>query len=211
MAAPHGVSKVRKFDDKATHIKVVVLGARNVGKTCFLLTLANYVFPRGVSPPSIEINPPRFHHEGRFYCLDLHEPPVDDESYDSRCLQYPGTDVLILCFAAELPSSFDHVRTKWLIEANQHCPGVPVILIYTKMDNRFDKDANEATLSTYGRECISKDEGIELSQSLGITNYFECSTLTNQGMTPLPHVIIRVYLESVGTPPKKDRSRCSII
>ena len=56
-----------------------------------------------------------------------------------RYLSYPQTDVFIICFSLVSPASFKNVEIKWSPEIKQHAPGVPIILVGTKLDLRDDK------------------------------------------------------------------------
>ena len=63
------------------------------------------------------------------------------EDYDRlRPLSYPQTDVFLLCFSITSPASLDNIRSKWHPEINHHAPGVPFLLVGTKMDLREDPD-----------------------------------------------------------------------
>lgn len=59
---------------------------------------------------------------------------VGQEDYDQlRPLSYPQTDIFLVCFSVVSLSSFENVRAKWLPEIQHHAPGVPFILVGTKV------------------------------------------------------------------------------
>src|ERR1700722_18080431 len=88
------------------------------------------------------------------------------EDYDRlRPLSYPQTDVFLICFSIVSPPSFDNVRSKvshappaslgdtgtgrtrqrevnqcaqWAPEIKHHAPGIPIILVGTKLDLKED-------------------------------------------------------------------------
>lgn len=200
--------------DKSTRIKVVVLGDSGVGKTCLLLRLGSRPFSKDSPPQLAEILTPAFNYDDALFRLELQDTHAQEEHDESRWLSLVGANVLVLCFSADSPSSFDHVRTKWLVEANEHCPGVPVVIVCTKLDNRFDKDACDAVTSQYGRGCIATDEGMDLAQSLGVAKYLECSALTSQGTHPMCFQLVQTYLASPSgdsAASKKKKGNCAVM
>ena len=61
------------------------------------------------------------------------------EDYDRlRPLSYPQTDVFLVAFSLISRASFENVKAKWYPELKHHCPGVPMILVGTKLDLRSD-------------------------------------------------------------------------
>uniref|UniRef100_A0A6B2LVM6 Uncharacterized protein n=1 Tax=Arcella intermedia TaxID=1963864 RepID=A0A6B2LVM6_9EUKA len=59
------------------------------------------------------------------------------EEYDRlRPLCYPQTNVFLVAFSVVSPESFSKVRTYWHPEVTHHCPGVPLVLVGTKVDLR---------------------------------------------------------------------------
>lgn len=61
------------------------------------------------------------------------------EKYDRlRPLSYPGTDVILMCFAIDNITSFNEVNMMWIDEVQRHAKGVPIILVGTKSDLRND-------------------------------------------------------------------------
>merc|ERR1719316_2479135 len=59
------------------------------------------------------------------------------EDYDRlRPLSYPQTDVFLVAFSLISRASFENVKQKWWPELKHHCPGVPTILVGTKLDLR---------------------------------------------------------------------------
>merc|ERR1712087_739652 len=76
------------------------------------------------------------------------------EDYDRlRPLSYPQTDVFLVAFSLISRASFENVKQKWWPELKHHCPGVPMILVGTKIDLR--SDANTVAKLQRSR-CCSK-------------------------------------------------------
>ena len=62
----------------------------------------------------------------------------------------PTQDVVIICFAIDNHAGLANVKESWYPEITQHCPGVPIVLVGTKIDLRNDPETIENIKSTYG-------------------------------------------------------------
>lgn len=79
------------------------------------------------------------------------------EDYDRlRPLSYPSTDVFLICFSLDTITSFENVRNKWYPEIQHHAPGVPFILVGTKLDVRTEGKAEQVVTRQMGEAL--KDE-----------------------------------------------------
>ena len=104
------------------------------------------------------------------------------EEYDRiRPISYCDTDVFLLCFAVDEPSSFDSVRERWYPELNYHSPGTPIILVGTKEDLRDDPEVI-SRLATRDLSPITYQQGLECARDIGAVRYMECSSLTEKGV-----------------------------
>lgn len=127
------------------------------------------------------------------------------EDYDRlRPLSYPQTDVFLICFSLVSPASYDNVQTKvsltgvltecrtglgsmltiavqWHPEIEHHAPGVPVILVGTKLDLRNDENVIEE-LKRKNLAPISQTRGEDLRKEIHARKYVECSALKQQGL-----------------------------
>ncbi|KAF2580178.1 hypothetical protein F2Q68_00003751, partial [Brassica cretica] len=56
-----------------------------------------------------------------------------------RPLSYRGADVFILAFSLISKASYENVSKKWIPELTHYAPGVPIVLVGTKLDLRDDK------------------------------------------------------------------------
>eukprot|EP01133_Synstelium_polycarpum_P019111 gene19111-22889_t len=143
-------------------VKVVVVGDGAVGKTSLLILYTTKAFPKDYVPTVFD----------NFNCLEMYEnKPVNlvlwdtagQEDYDNlRPLSYP----------------------QWLKEINQSNSGTPIILVGTKTDLRDDKKIL-ATLQESNQEPISRDEGVALAKEIGAVQFFECSSLTGNGVNEI--------------------------
>ena len=71
---------------------------------------------------------------------------VGQEDYDRlRPLSYPESNVIIICYAIDMPTSLQSVAKKWIDEVLLHCgEGVPRILVGCKSDLRQEGARAEA-------------------------------------------------------------------
>lgn len=79
--------------------------------------------------------------------------------------KYNYAGVIIICFATDNIHSFENVKKRWILEAQLHAPGVPVILVATKSDLRAGNE-----------NCVTQQMGQQRADELGISSYVECST-----------------------------------
>ena len=116
------------------------------------------------------------------------------EDYDRlRPLSYPQTDVFLVCFSVISPSSFENVKSKWHPEISHHAPGVPFLLVGTKIDLRDDEDQIQR-LREKNLEPISEARGKQMAAQLGAVQYLECSALTQKGLKNVFDEAIRSVL-----------------
>lgn len=84
-----------------------------------------------------------------------------------------------MCFSINQPSSFANITQKWYPEVMHYCPGVPVILVGTKIDLREDKEV----LSQLNEERpITCEEGLAKAKEIRAVKYMECSSLMQKGV-----------------------------
>jgi small GTP-binding protein len=77
------------------------------------------------------------------------------EEYEKlRLMSYNETNVFIICFSIVNPRALGNIQNKWVPEVQQHCPGILMILVGTKLDLREDKQVKhysvEATRCDHG-------------------------------------------------------------
>jgi Ras-related C3 botulinum toxin substrate 1 len=94
-----------------------------------------------------------------------------------RPLSYRGADVFVLAFSLISRASYENVFKKWIPELQHFAPGVPIVLVGTKMDLREDRHY----LSDHpGLSPVTTSQGEELRKHIGATYYIECSSKTQQ-------------------------------
>uniref|UniRef100_K3XBT2 Uncharacterized protein n=1 Tax=Globisporangium ultimum (strain ATCC 200006 / CBS 805.95 / DAOM BR144) TaxID=431595 RepID=K3XBT2_GLOUD len=193
------------------NMKCVVVGDGAVGKTCVLISYTTNSFPG-------EYIPTVFDNYSAHVMVDL--KPINlglwdtagQEDYDRlRPLSYPQTDVFLICFSLVSRASFENVKSKWLPEIRHHAPGVPFILVGTKLDLRDDHDTLEK-LREKKMTPITTEQGESLKNELGAFKYLECSALTQKGLKQVFDEGIRCVLTNQQNPKGRQRGKwCSIL
>ncbi|KAI2665159.1 Ras-related C3 botulinum toxin substrate 1 [Labeo rohita] len=107
-----------------------------------------------------------------------------DELDIARPIHYLDADVFLIVFSLVSPESFERVREKWHPDVRRFCPNTPIILVGTKLDLRDDKDTIEK-LKEKTQTPISYRQGLDMAKEIGAVKYFECSALTQIGLTTM--------------------------
>jgi len=133
------------------------------------------------------------------------------EDFDKfRSLSYPMTDIYLLCFSIDSPTSFENAKNKWYKEISYYSPNVPMILVGTKCDLREDPKTIEQ-LAQQGQEPVSVADGQRLAKELDrCVKYMECSSKTQVGLKAVFNDAITYVLNSYSKPPPSAR-RCIIL
>ena len=126
-----------------------------------------------------------------------------------RPLSYPQTDVFFLCYSIIHPGSLENIRRKWQPEIQHLCPGVPFVIIGTKLDLRDDPDYI-ARLAEQKLKPVTYEQGLELAKSVGALFYCETSSLTRKGVTCLFDEAINTVLYG-RVLPTRNSSTCSMM
>lgn len=193
------------------NIKCVVVGDGAVGKTCLLISYTTNAFPGEYIPTVFDNYSANVMVDGKPVNLGLWDT-AGQEDYDRlRPLSYPQTDVFLVCFSVISPSSFENVKSKWYPEISHHAPGVPFLLVGTKVDLR-DDDEQVARLREKNLDPITEAKGNQLANQLGAQKYLECSALTQKGLKNVFDEAIRAVLTSKAQKStKKSGGACFIL
>ncbi|KAJ5414948.1 small GTPase Cdc42 [Penicillium cosmopolitanum] len=165
------------MSDTTQSIKCVVVGDNGVGKTTLLIQYtANYFCPPERVPIVFDNYSTKVRVGDQSYDLGLWDTYKPEEHDRLRQLSYPGTDVLLVCFSGW--PSFENVEI-WLDEIQYFCPGVPWLLIRTRVDLRNEQSSR----ANNGRgKQVTREEGHKLAKRLGAVKYIECSALEKIGV-----------------------------
>lgn len=125
--------------------------------------------------------------------LGLWDTAGSNEYDELRPLSYPGTDAFIVCYsiidevslqvssALLCPPSFKACVDRWVPEIEEHCSGVPIILVGTKNDLRSKPDIIEQ-LKAEGSKPVTLDQGKGVAAKIKAYKYIECSALTQENL-----------------------------
>jgi len=187
------------------NVKCVIVGDGAVGKTCLLISYTTNAFPEDYVPTVFDNYSANVMVDGKPINLGLWDT-AGQEDYDRlRPLSYPQTDVFLVAFSLISRSSFENVKSKWYPELKHHCPGIPMLLVGTKLDLRNDPN------KTKGASPISFEEGLDQSTAIGAVKYLECSALTQKGLKQVFDEAIKIVLCPPSKPAKKSGKKCTIM
>ena len=164
-----------------TPLKFVTVGDGAVGKTSLLIRYATGSYPWEYIPTVFDNWAENKMVDGEAVVMGLWDIGGGEDYDRLRPLSYPQTDVFLLCFALDEPSSFMNVKERWYPELNHHCPGTPIILVGTKEDLRDDPEVI-SHLATRDLSPITYQQGLECARDIGAVRYMECSSLTEKGV-----------------------------
>ncbi|XP_065919124.1 uncharacterized protein [Dysidea avara] len=174
-------------------IKCVLVGSCAVGKTCMIVSYLTNSLPGEYIPTVFDnyfANPTV---DGRPINLGLWDT-AGSEDYGR--LSYPNTDVFVVCFSVVDPESLQSVIEKWIPEITKYSPGVPFLLVGTKID---DPEANKKPYEKY----LNLTTIEELAEVIGAVKYVECSALTQKGLKTVFDEAIRAVFKTPGLKPSK--------
>ncbi|KZP09572.1 ras-domain-containing protein [Athelia psychrophila] len=183
--------------------KVVIVGDGACGKSALYVVFTTGVFPQvyccgplfGNYVADVEV-------DGKEVELALWDTPGQEDYDRSRPLSYPGTHVILICFAIDSPDSLDNVQEKWISEVRHFCPGLPIVLVGCKSDIRREPKVIEELRKT-SQHPVTKEEGIAVAEKIGARIYLECSAKTGFGVRELFLFATRAALLPSAKPPKR--------
>ncbi|KAG6774742.1 hypothetical protein POTOM_022111 [Populus tomentosa] len=200
-------------------IKCVTVGDGAVGKTCMLISYTSNTFPTvlSLSVSPCDYVPTVFDNfsanvvvDGNTVNLGLWDTAGQEDYNRLRPLSYRGADVFILAFSLISKASYENVAKKWIPELRHYAPGVPIILVGTKLDLREDK---QFFVDHPGAVPITTAQGEELKKLIGAPFYIECSSKTQQNVKGVFDAAIKVVLQPPKQKKKKKKGQkaCSIL
>lgn len=161
--------------------KLVVVGDGACGKTSLLTSFCHNSFSEIYLPTIHETYLASVKHEDQEIVFALWDT-AGEEDYDRlRPLSYPRTDVVLICFNVDNPVSLQNILFKWYPEIKHFCPSVPIILVATKLDLRYNREIVE-NLSERKLKTVSYADGLKVSKKIKAFGYVECSAKTIEGV-----------------------------
>ena len=130
------------------------------------------------------------------------------EDFDRlRPLSYPDTNIVLMCFSVDNPTSIGSVVEKWMPEVRHFCGKCPVILVACKMDLRTDERVI-SKLKTQNEKPVTTDYGKKVADQIKADAYMECSAKTREGVPELFVAAARLSYKKHGN---KKSSSCILI
>eukprot|EP00253_Pinus_taeda_P000241 PITA_00241 len=192
-------------------IKCVTVGDGAVGKTCMLISYTSNTFPTDYVPTVFDNFSANVVVDGTSVNLGLWDTAGQEDYNRLRPLSYRGADVFILAFSLISRASYENVSKKWIPELRHYAPGVPIILVGTKLDLREDK---QFYADHPGALPVTTDQGDDLRKQIGAAFYIECSSKTQQNIKAVFDAAIKVVIQPPKQKKKKKRKshkHCSIM
>lgn len=186
--------------------KLVIVGDGNCGKTCLLIAFAKNLFNSEYRPTVFENYVADVQIGNQTIELSLWDTSGQEDYDRLRPIQYPETDVILICFSVVWRDSFDNVISRWWPEVKHFCPGVPVLLIGTKSDLRSDKNQLEK-LKEIRKTPISNEEMRKMGDRIGAVRFMECSAKTKYNVREVFEEAAKATLAKK----RKRKSNCVLI
>lgn len=173
--------------------KLVIIGDGTCGKTSLLSVFTLGYFPPHYVPTVFENYVTDCRVDGRSVELALWDTAGQEDYERLRPLAYAKSNVILIGFSVDNPDSFENVRHKWVDEARERCPDVPIILVGLKKDLRENPLAiEEMRKKTW--KFITPKEGENMAHQCGARIYMECSSLTGEGVDDVFEAATRAAL-----------------
>ncbi|EPS67166.1 hypothetical protein M569_07611, partial [Genlisea aurea] len=186
-------------------IKCVIVGDGSVGKTCMLICYTSNKFPTDYIPTVFDNFSANVTVDGSIVNLGLWDTAGQEDYCRLRPLSYRGADVFILTFSLISRASYENVAKKWMPELRRFAPGVPVVLVGSKLDLREHRSYSA------GNNIVTTAQGEELRRQISAAAYIECSSKTQQNVKAVFDAAIKIVLQPARRKevPRKKRHRRS--
>lgn len=196
-------------------IKITIVGDPDVGKSCFLLRHATNTYPvEGTYTSFADTYRVDSNYAGAPYTQVWWDTRGHDEFRKVRPPIYVGSDLIVVCYACDSPSSFDNVLSKWVPEVQHHWKKALIVLICTKIDQRQNQAKVDELKEQLGRGCVGTDEGVALAQQVNAVTFLETSAKDNIGFagygSELSDAIVTAAIDARRARQRKP-ARCAIL
>ncbi|KAF8444217.1 GTP-binding protein-like protein rho2 [Terfezia claveryi] len=173
--------------------KLVIIGDGACGKTSLLSVFTLGYFPPHYVPTVFENYVTDCRVDGKSVQLALWDTAGQEDYERLRPLAYSKAHVILIGYAVDTPDSLENVTNKWVEEANERCPGVPIILVGLKKDLRDDPEAREE-MRKKSLPFVMPQHAEAVSKQIGARKYLECSALTGEGVDDVFEAATRAAL-----------------
>ncbi|KAJ5979601.1 Rho GTPase Rho 2 [Penicillium waksmanii] len=183
----------QRNDDNVMRKKLVVIGDGACRKTSLLSVFTLGCFPTRHMPTVFENYVADCRVDGRAVQMALWDTAGQEDYERLRPLAYSKAHVLLIGFSVDAPDSLENVKHKWIEEANERCPSVPIILVGLKKDIRKDSVAIEE-MHKKSLRFVTTKEGNDMGPQIGAREYLECSSFTGEGIDDVFEAATRAAL-----------------
>ena len=156
-------------------IKCVLIGDEGVGKTSLLITYTRNKFPEFYVPNILDNCAVNVNLNNKTYTLGLFDTSSGYEQDLSK------TDVVLLCFSLDEPTSLQNAKEKWFPMINMNNAKVNIVLVGLKSDIKTMMDTNLSL----------PNEGENIAKELGCKSYLECSAKLQSGIQVVFDEVVR--------------------
>ncbi|KAF8535558.1 P-loop containing nucleoside triphosphate hydrolase protein [Trichophaea hybrida] len=186
--------------------KLVIIGDGACGKTSLLSVFTLGYFPTQV-PTVFENYVTDCRVDGKSVQLALWDTAGQEDYERLRPLAYAKAHVILIGYAIDNPDSLENVQNKWMEEAQERCPGIPIILVGLKKDLREDPTAREE-MRKKSLHFVQTSYGETIAKQVGAKKYLECSSLTGEGVDDVFEAATRAALTTFD---KEKSTGCCVI
>ncbi|GAA5992058.1 hypothetical protein JCM10908_000722 [Rhodotorula pacifica] len=172
---------------------VVVVGDGACGKTSLLNVYISGTFPEEYEPTVFENHCIDVVVDGTAIELALWDTAGQEDFDRLRALSYADTNVVLLCYSVDQPTSLENVESKWIDEIRHYCSGVKLALVALKCDLRADP-RTQSKLAEYGERPVEYQEGLAMARRIRASRYLECSAKYNRGVQEIFEEAARVSI-----------------
>ncbi|QRV86672.1 small guanosine triphosphatase family (GTPase)-like Ras family protein [Ceratobasidium sp. AG-Ba] len=189
--------------------KLVVVGDGGCGKTCLLIVYAENRFPEAYVPTVFENYVTIVPFEGKYVELALWDTAGQEEYDRLRPLSYPESDVILIVFSVDFPTSLANVTDKWFPEVAHFCENTPLLLVATKTDLRGDEQTRRM-LSAQGQTPVTTEQGMAVAREIN-ARYMECSAKFSKGVHDVFNAALKESMKGRWGKKLRSKQRCVLL
>lgn len=188
-------------------LKMVTLGLSGVGKSTAILTYGGA--PPGEYVPTV-VDPFDVLRvfDGTPVRMTMWEMPGHEEYARFRAAAWQDASAVLLFFSVSSMESIRTIREDLIIDLNKIIPGVPIVLVASKIDLREDQKTIDDMKEAYGRSPISTEEGLNLAQEFNAAHYMEACGQKDQGVNEMFEVAAKAALSKLE---RNDKKKCIVM
>lgn len=170
-------------------IKAVVLGFNWVGKTTLLIRYKRKQLPESYTPTVVDTDPPEeIVINNKLWSMSVWDTFGSEEHIRLRPLFFPESSVFLICFDVSSRERFEYAESQFVTEVKHHSPRVPIVLLGTKIDLRYDEIVQQQ-LRDKNKSMVSEAEGHALAKKIGAVKYVECSAVSGQNVDEVFRIV----------------------